>query len=1145
MATIANKYQKKTDKQHVLDNPDTYTGSMEATNIQTYVFDSENNKIIMKNIDNFIEGLYKLFDEAIVNARDHWIRQSIKVANKEANQLPVTTIDITINDEGVITICNDGNGIDIVKHPEYDLWIPEMIFAHLRTSTNYDKTQKKIVGGKNGFGIKLVYIWSTEGSIETVDSITQGGLKYYQEFKNNLDIIETPKITKCKKKPYTKITFKPDYKRLGIDNLNTEMLNLFKRRIYDVAAITDKSVKVKFNSELLPIRQFSQYVDLYLGSKNEVKRYHEEANERWEYVLALSPNDEFQQVSFVNGIFTSKGGKHVEYILNQIIRKLSNYILKKKKINVKPSTIKEQLMLFIRCDIENPSFDSQTKDYLTTQSSKFGSVCNVSDKFIEKIAKMGIMEAACLLTEVKDVKAAKKNDGVKSKNIRGIHKLVDANSAGTKESHLCTLLLVEGDSAKAGVVSGLSKEDRQYYGVYPLKGKLMNIRGASLKNISNNNEINEIKKIIGLETGKKYTQEMIASKLRYGKVLFLTDQDLDGTHIKGLCINMFDSEWESLINIPNFIGFMNTPILKAKKQSQEVMFYNDGEFENWKSNNDLNQWKVKYYKGLGTSTAKEFKEYFKNPKIVMFNSTGADCRNCIDMVFNKKRSPCRKEWLENYNREDFMDTSLTNVSYKEFIKKEMIHFSKYDCDRSIPNIMDGLKTSQRKIIYSAFKRNLKSEIKVAQFSGYVSEHSCYHHGEASLNGAIVHMAQTFVGSNNINLLKPNGQFGTRLQGGNDSASERYIFTELNDITRNIFKKEDDNILNYLNDDGNMVEPDWYAPIIPMILINGSKGIGTGFSTDIPSFNPVEIIKYMKNKILGEENNIKLLPYYQGFKGKIVPLNDNKFIIKGLYDIISTNKVHITELPVGIWTDDYKEYLEKIMDTEDKKKGNVIKEYVDLCTDKQVDITVVFQNNINIQELICKIDDNGCNQLEKLLHLFVQINTNNMHVFDEKERLKKFNTPYEIINYYLDVRRNIYTKRKFNLINELQKETTKLSNKVKFISEILNDVIDLRRKKNDQVVSLLESRGYDKLDNNDEYDYLIKMPMNSVTEENIDKLNNLHDEKSKLLEILHNTTEEQMWIGELDSLLEQYNQMYSKNTSKLKIKKKSSKQVNVS
>ena len=1137
MAEIAIKYQKKTDKQHVLDNPDTYTGSMEPTNIETYVFDTENNKIIMKNIDNFIEGLYKIFDEAIVNARDHWIRQSIKVANKEDNQLPVTTIDITINEEGVITICNDGNGIDIVKHPEYGLWIPEMIFAHLRTSTNYDKSQKKIVGGKNGFGIKLVYIWSTEGSIETVDSITKGGLKYYQEFKSNLDIIESPKITKCNKKPYTKISFKPDYKRLGIENLNPDMLNLFKRRIYDIAAITDKSVKVKFNSQLLPVRQFSQYVDLYLGCKNEVKRCYEEHSERWEYVLALSPSDEFQQVSFVNGIFTSKGGKHVEYILNQIIRKLSAYILKKKKINVKPTTIKEQIMLFIRCDIENPSFDSQTKDYLTTQASKFGSVCNVSDKFIDKIAKMGIMEAACLLTEVKDVKAAKKNDGVKSKNIRGIHKLVDANSAGTKESNLCTLLLVEGDSAKAGVVSGLSKEDRQYYGVYPLKGKLMNIRGASLKNISNNNEINEIKKIIGLETGKEYTQEIISSKLRYGKVLFLTDQDLDGTHIKGLCINMFDSEWKSLINIPNFIGFMNTPILKAKKQSQEVMFYNDGEFEKWKLDNNVEQWKVKYYKGLGTSTAKEFKEYFKNPKIVMFSCTGDDCRNSIDMVFNKKRSQCRKEWLENYNREDFMNTSLTSVNYKDFIKKEMIHFSKYDCDRSIPNIMDGLKTSQRKILFAAFKRNLKTEIKVAQFSGYVSEHSCYHHGEASLNGAIVHMAQTYVGSNNINLLKPNGQFGTRLQGGNDSASERYIFTELNDITRNIFKKEDDNILNYLSDDSNFVEPDWYAPIIPMILINGSKGIGTGFSTDIPSFNPLQIITYMKNKILGKKNNISLLPYYEGFKGKIIPLNDNKFIIKGLYDIVSTNKVHITELPVGIWTDDYKEYLEKLIETEDKKKGNIIKEYIDLCTDKNVDITIIFQNNINIQELVCKIDENGCNQLEKLLHLFVQINTNNMHVFDENERLKKFNTPYEMINYYLDVRRKIYTKRKINLINELEKDTTKLSNKAKFITEILNDVIDLRRKKNDEVISLLESRDYDKLDNNDQYDYLIKMPMNSVTEENIDKLNNLHNEKTQLLETLQNTTEEHMWITELDSLLEQYTLMYTKKQSKLKIKKK--------
>ena len=187
------------------------------------------------------------------------------------------------------------------------------------------------------------------------------------------------------------------------------------------------------------------------------------------------------------------------------------------------------------------------------------------------------------------------------------------------------------------------------------------------------------------------------------------------------------------------------------------------------------------------------------------------------------------------NEPPILDTNSNKVSHKDFINKEMIHFSIYDCERSIPNLMDGLKTSLRKILYSSFKKNLTTEIKVAQFSGYVSEQSGYHHGEASLNGAIVGMAQDYVGSNNINLLLPNGQFGTRLQGGKDSASERYIFTQLNQITRYIYRKEDDPVLEYLEDDGDPVEPRYYVPIVPMVLVNGGKGIGTGFSTDILSY----------------------------------------------------------------------------------------------------------------------------------------------------------------------------------------------------------------------------------------------------------------------------------------------------------------------
>ena len=1128
MADLATKYQKKSDKQHVLDNPDTYIGSMESTDYGTYVYDDVSKGIIAKDL-RIIPGLYKLFDEGAVNCRDHQVRQNQALLAGVANILPVTHIDFTIDDDGTITMLNDGNGIDIEKHPEHNIWIPEMIFGHLRTSTNYDKTEKKIVGGKNGFGFKLVLIWSTYGKIETVDHVR--GLKYVQEFSDNLTTIGVPKITKCHTKPYTKVIFKPDYKRLGIAGLTDDMKALFKRRIYDIAAITDKKVKVRYNNEVLPVSHFQQYVDLYIGGKGDTKRIYEEANERWEYAVCMAPKEEFTQVSFVNGIFTSKGGKHVDYLLNQLVRKLTAYIVKKKKVEVKPSTIKEQIWLFVRCDVENPTFDSQTKDYMTTPFSKFGSACEISDKFVEKVAQMGVMSAACALTQAKEVTVAKKTDGAKTKSIRGIPKLVDANDAGTTNSHECTLLLVEGDSAKAGVVSGLSKEDRRIYGVYPLKGKLMNIRGAAQKSVAGNKEITDIKQILGLETGKAYTQEIARIKLRYGRVLFLTDQDLDGIHIKGLCINMFDSEWASLVSMPDFIGFMNTPILKAKKGSSEIVFYNEGEYDVWKDTIDPAGWKIKYYKGLGTSTAKEFQEYFKNQKVVMFSFSGPECSDAIDMVFNKKRAHDRKTWLEEYNRDDFMDTTLVSVQYKEFIGKEMIHFSKYDCERSIPNIMDGLKTSLRKILFAAFKRNLTTEIKVAQFSGYVSEHSSYHHGEASLNGAIVGMAQDYVGSNNINLLLPNGQFGTRLQGGNDSASERYIFTELNPLTRVIFNSADDKVLRYLDDDGTPVEPEWYAPIIPMLLVNGSKGIGTGFSTDIPPFNPRQIIDYIIKKIRGEDtSSVQLDPYYEGFKGSISKIGDQKYLIKGVYTILDTKSVHITELPVGTWNDDYKEFLEKLIDGDEKKKG-LVKEYIDMSTDKTVDITVKFNNTTILHELTAATDEHGCSGLEKYLRLYTTQTNTNMHMFDEKEKLRKFCYPHEIIDYYMTVRTKVYVDRKKYLLTDLERVTSKLSNKAKFIVENLSGEVDLRRKKNCEVVAILKDRGYDNLEG-DDYGYLVKMPMNSVTEENVARLLAEKGFKEDELTILKSTKENDMWLNELETLRSSYEKYVEKRGAEM-------------
>ena len=1119
--------QQKTDKQHILDNPDTYIGSVENVDSQLWIMNETNDKIIEKNV-TYIPGLFKLFDEGIVNCRDHVVRMQSKIEQNVENSLPVTYIDITIQEDGSIVMINDGNGIDVVQHPEYKTWVPELIFGHLRTSTNYNKDEKKIVGGKNGFGFKLVLIWSTYGQIETVDHIR--GLKYTQEFKDNLDTICPPKITKASKaKPYTKITFKPDYARLGINGLTPDMIALLKKRVYDISAITDKNIKVKYNSALIPTKNFEQYINLYIGEKGTAPRVYEEANNRWEYAVALTPTNEFVQVSFVNGIYTSKGGKHVEYILNQITKKLGEFIEKKKKVKVNPNSIKEQLILFLRCDIENPAFDSQTKDFMNTPSSKFGSKCDVSDKFIEKIAKMGVMDAALQLTEVKENKAAKKTDGTKSKSIRGIPKLDDANWAGTDKSKDCMIIFCEGDSAKTGVISGLTSEDRNTIGVYPLKGKVMNVRGEASKKVSENKEITEIKKILGLESGKQYNNiEEVNACLRYSKVVFMTDQDLDGSHIKGLCINLFQNEWTSLTHIPGFIGFMNTPILKAKKGLQELKFYNEGEYEEWKSNNETKGWNIKYYKGLGTSTKTEFREYFEEKKFVGFEHTGQVSDDAIDMVFNKKRADDRKVWLETvYDRDSFADTSKQMIPYEEFINKELIHFSKYDCDRSIPNLMDGLKISLRKILYSAFKKRLTGEIKVAQFSGYVSEHSCYHHGEESLNKAIVGMAQNFMGSNNINLLFPSGQFGSRIKGGQDASSPRYIFTRLEKIARILFPEQDDNILKYLDDDGTPVEPQFYVPIIPMVLVNGSKGIGTGFSTEIMCYNPVQIISYIKTKLNPDISSSsavnQFLPYYEGFNGTITKITDSKFLFKGTYEKLETDKIKVTELPVGYWTEDFKELLNDLQNDKDKEGKKIVpfvKDVYENYTDTTVEFVISFSKG-KVDDLEASTGDHGCNGLEKLLKLYNTSSTTNMNLFNAEDKLKKYDSVEEIIEDYYGIRLSYYNDRKMNMIENLEKDLLILSNKVRYIQEVLSGTIDLRKKKKQEITNLLQSKNYVIMDEDNEYKYLVKMPMDSVSEENVEKLMTEHNNKSAELVRIKNTTIEQMWLLELDILENEY------------------------
>jgi len=1145
-AKLAKQYQSMTALEHISKKPDTYIGAVEQDTTTTWTYDDKENKIVYKSF-NWVPGFYKCFDEALVNARDHQVRMSL---SKEKHKNLVKNIEVSCNNEA-LTVMNDGNGIDIEIHPKDKKWIPEMVFMHLRTSTNYDDDEKKLVGGKNGFGIKLVFIFAKWGVVETVDHVRK--LKYTQRVENNLSLIHKPKIEKYTGKPYTKVTWFPDYKRFGLNGMTDDIWNHLQKRAYDIAGVTNKSMKVKLQDEIIPVKSFEQYVDMYIGEKEEVKRLYQN-NERWECVISLSPLDEFAQVSFVNGINTGKGGKHVDYIVNQICKKMIEYIKKKKKVTVKSTTIKEQLIVFVNCMIENPAFDSQTKDYMNTPVSKFGSKFEITDKIIDKLAKMGVMDAAISLNEVKENKAARKTDGRKSRVIKGIPKLIDANKAGGPDSNKCSLILCEGDSAKSGVMSGLSKKDRDWYGIFPLKGKLLNTLDANQTKINNNAEIANIKKIMGLVSGKAYTTKKdMENSLRYGKILIMTDQDLDGSHIKALCLNFFNSQWKDLFEMEGFIGYMNTPIIKATKGNSVKQFYNENAYHKWKKeHNNAKGWKIKYYKGLGTSTANEFKEYMANKKVISFNCEGNEDIDSIDKVFNKTRADDRKEWLGKYDKDKRLDTTKDSVSVREFIDGEMIHFSKYDCERSIANLMDGLKTSQRKIIYTCFKRRLIKEVKVAQLAGSVSEISEYHHGEMSLVGAIIKLAQEYVGSNNLNPLYPGGQFGTRLEGGSDAASPRYIRTMLNKITRCIYPEEDDKVLNYLDEDGVLVEPEYYLPTIPMILVNGGKGIGTGFSYEVLQYNVLTICKYLKNRLNGIKEEVDWTPYYENFKGTITKMCSGKFMIKGKYQTLSHDTIKITELPIGLWTTNFKEHLEYLMDEKTpngKKKKPLIKSFKDDCTDSLIDFTIRFQPG-QLSNLATNKVDKYQNMLEKTLKLTTTKGTTNMYLFDEKQQLKKYSTVEAIIDRYYPVRLEGYENRKKYQLKILERKMNVLNMKARFIKEVMDGTIVLVKKKKNEVIEILKNKNYKIIDEDNDYGYLRGLPVDSMEEENWKKLlKDLKDCETQYIKLKKKSIQK-MWSEELEELetefkkyqKEREKRVYGLENKKSKIKKTNKKPV---
>ncbi|GMF09171.1 unnamed protein product [Phytophthora lilii] len=1198
-SSVESIYQKKTPLQHVLLRPGMYVGSVEATKDTMWMVPSESaakedGELRMKQqAVEYVPALYKIFDEIIVNAVDNKVRDPnmrhldvvIEPGNKANGYRPW------------ISVYNDGKGIPVKFHKTEKVYVPELVLGHLLTGSNFNDTSARLTGGRHGYGAKLTNIFSKEFVVETGD--TSVGLRYKQVWHNNMRTRGEPEITEFtgkEAKDFTKVSFSPDLEKFEMEKLTTSMARVLKKRVFDVAGCLS-DVEVTLNGKKVPISGFESYIQAFCHttttapSTSKTAKPSKEAdeegstsadyiysrvNKRWE--IGVLPSDVgFVQVSFVNGMSALRGGSHVGYVSDQICRRVAEHVNKKyPELSVNTAQVKPHMAIFINCQIENPTFDSQMKEYMSSRPPTYGSTCLLSERLLKLvISDSGIVERVVQSARARQRAALlKKVSSTRSKSTSvNVPKLEDANLAGGPRSSECSLILTEGDSAKALAVAGLAVVGRDQYGVFPLRGKLLNVRDATVAQLGKNAEFAHLCTILGPRMDEHYGTEEARQKLRYGRVIAMTDQDHDGSHIKGLLFNLFHTFWPELLKEGGFISEFITPIIKVSPTSKRVgtdrgletrRFFSLPEYFEWKAAldpADLKYYTIKYYKGLGTSTSAEGREYFSDldSHLVDFHWSGDSDGDALDMVFSKARAADRKAWLLNeYSPDSFLDTSSGDVTYHDFVNRELIQFSHADNARSLPSVVDGLKISQRKVLFACLKRKLTSEVKVAQLAGYCSEHTAYHHGEASLHSTIVNMAQDFVGSNNLPLLYPSGQFGTRLQGGKDAASPRYIFTLLQKHTRLVFPEEDDALLRYADDDGFPVEPVYYVPIIPMLLVNGAEGIGTGWSSSIPCHHPVLVIDNLLKLLDAEEagddlSKVELAPmtpWAKGFSGDIRQTGKHSFVSRGNVEQVNTSTLRVTELPVGKWVEDYKKFL---WDLVGKK---AIRSFSEHHSERDVrfDISMTRSDLAKYAEDAAKEEDSedagDSEALVKLLRLEAPLSTSNMHAFNADRQLVKYETSEDILRDFYGVRRELYSKRKQHLEQHQAKEVLRLSNRIRFIQEVsfgsLQKILKERIPKA-ELVELLKEHGFspasafkeeaiDHVGNlglaavgrvqddavattngNEDYDYLLNTSLMSFTKEFTDRLEKEHDTKQDKLQQLHAMTPAQIWRSELERL----------------------------
>lgn len=1075
------RYTKLSLREQILLRPDTYIGAVTPEDTETFTWNGTDSVFKQESVQ-YSRGLMRLFEEIYENAMDQVVRSTGLTSSQTLRNGGTTKIYISFAN-GYITVKNNTGVENIpIQLNKEGVYYPQMIFCELLTSSNYNDNEKRLTAGRNGYGAKLTNIFSKHFIIDVVTN----GKHYHQECRDNMSVIGEYTINSTKEKNYTQISFLPDYQYFKIDP--SAMLGVFYKKCCDISVCLNSlntrvkdAVSVYLNDVLVPVKKFEQYISFYTAEKPLLFI---DPEQRISIGVVLS--DSFMSIGFVNGV-SCNSGSHVNSVVNSIVNSIRSI---KKYSNVKPAAIKSCLNIFMVATLENPTFTTQTKEVLVTPKPSY----NIPDTFLNKITKLIKLSVTEQASE-QDTKTLKSlNKNVKrSAKIYDIPKLMDAEKAGTVESSKCKLFICEGDSA-AGLGRILLSQTFKYNGLFPIRGRLLNVRNASAKQIASNAEIQALLRILGLKIGEK------ATNMRYGGLVCLVDSDVFGIGaIQSLIMNFIHYWWPELLQ-KRFFYYFRTPIIKLTLKNSIKYCYSLPEYSKFLATNPAVK-NTKYIKGLGTIEKSLGQEMAKNipDYLIPFQPLQESENDLIDQTFNKDRSDDRKEWINatkniQYDAEEEQSNRLANgLNITEYINKDVAEFSRYNLEISIPSIMDGFKPSQRKIMFTAFKKNVNNPegIKVAQLGPMVAQLTAYKHGENNLMDTIINLAQDFTGSNNINFLKPIGQFGSRYN--NTAASPRYIYTALNPITRKIFRPEDDAILNYIEDEGMSIEPEYYIPVIPTILVNGALGLGTGWSTKIPMWNVHDIIHYMQNVILHKPLN-KINYYYKDFQGEITPVK-NGFISQGVYTI-NKNKITITEIPLETSGESYKEFLHSLV-----------------LSGRLQD--VVEKNTESISFVITVIDNKILADPVKELKLQKTILTTNMNLFDKDGLIKTYKNVYAIINEWMTCRFPWYTTRKIHLINEVSEQLLITSSKYRFLQMIMKDELVVYRRKRDDVIADLQAHDFKQV--NGSYNYLLNLPVTSFTEEMLEKLQHEIDELTNNLNTIKSTSVEQMWLNDLDEL----------------------------